>query len=101
MSSYIYLIPLLPLLGFLFNFTVGVRLLTPRGHGHGDGHGDAHGGDHHGPSPLVGLVACGTIFLSFIVSVYAAIQAHGAPDHKLVETLWTWIPGGVVHTAAG
>src|SRR5687768_13675810 len=45
MSNYIFLIPLFPLLGFLFNFIVGVRVLTPRpkratggGHGHGHGH---------------------------------------------------------------
>ena len=26
--------------------------------------------------------------------------AHGAPDHTIVETLWTWLPGGVAQTAA-
>src|SRR5690242_8519048 len=58
MSQYIFLIPLFPLLGFLFNFIVGVRVLTPRpkralppdgGHGHGhDDHGghDAHAHAH-------------------------------------------------------
>jgi NADH-quinone oxidoreductase subunit L len=99
MSRYIYLIPLLPFLGFLFNFTVGVRFLTRRSAGHG--HGDAHGEGHHRPSSIVGLVACGTVFLSFLVSVYAVIQAHGAPEHTVVETLWTWIPGGVIPTAQG
>jgi len=27
MDKFLYLIPLLPLLGFLFNFTIGVRVL--------------------------------------------------------------------------
>ena len=30
MGYFVFLIPLFPLLGFLFNFTVGVRRLTPR-----------------------------------------------------------------------
>jgi NADH-quinone oxidoreductase subunit L len=62
MSQYIFLIPLFPLLGFLFNFIVGVRVLTPRpkravppgGHGHDDdghGHGDAAHAHPHTPEP--------------------------------------------------
>jgi NADH-quinone oxidoreductase subunit L len=101
----LYLIPLLPLLGFLFNFTIGVRVLGRRAHagGHDDhGHGP---GDTHGPSPIVGLVAAGTVFLSFLVGVYAVVRANAAPDHVLLETLWTWLPGGsaetAVHGAAG
>ncbi len=74
MSRFIYLIPLFPLLGFLFNLTVGVRMLTRR---------DGHGGEGHtgnGPSPIVGWVACASVALSFLVSVYAAVEAHGAPQ---------------------
>jgi NADH-quinone oxidoreductase subunit L len=94
----LYLIPLFPLLGFLFNFTIGVRVLG-RGHAHGhDDHG--HGGGHaHGPSPVIGLVAAGSVFFSFLAAVYGVIQAHAAPDHVLVETLWTWLPGGAAQTA--
>src|SRR5690349_3253403 len=111
MSHYIFLIPLFPLLGFLFNFIVGVRVLTPRpkrtlppggGHGHGaDAHAHAHtpepaaapeatvdhahqphspahaaddshgqGAAHHGPpSPIVGIVACLMVALSFVFAV--------------------------------
>ena len=43
MDSVLFLIPLLPLIGFLFNFIVGVRLLTPRG-----AHASA---EHPRPSP--------------------------------------------------
>src|SRR5215470_17405981 len=102
MSKFVYLIPLLPLLGFLFNFTVGVRVLT-RGSSGPDGHGSGHGDGHesHGPNPLIGLVACGTVALSFLISVYAAVQAHAAPAHALVETLWEWVPGGGVQLTSG
>ena len=102
--KFLYLIPLFPLLGFLFNFIVGVRVLTKRdGHGHDDGHG--HGGGHgqgdahHAPSPLIGYVACGAVLLSFLVAVRAVFAAHAAPDHAILETLWTWIPGGLGETA--
>jgi NADH-quinone oxidoreductase subunit L len=96
MSKFVYLIPLFPLVGFLFNFLVGVGLLGRRARAHGhDGH------EHAAPSPLVGLVACGTVLLSFLVSVYAAVQASRAPEHTIVERLWAWIPGGPAQTAGG
>jgi NADH-quinone oxidoreductase subunit L len=93
MHSSLFLIPLLPLVGFLFNFTVGVRLLSSRSEGDA---GDAHA---HAPSPIVGLVACGTVLASFLVAVAAVVAAHQAPDHTLAQTLWTWIPGGAAETA--
>jgi len=92
MDSSLFLIPLFPLLGFLFNLTVGVRVLGRR---EGDG-AEAHTG---APSPIIGLVSCGTVLASFLVSVWAVIDAHQAPDHTLAQTLWTWIPGGVTETA--
>jgi NADH-quinone oxidoreductase subunit L len=96
MRPYLFLIPLFPLLGFLFNFTIGVRVLGRRAGG--PGHGD-HGGTAPG-SPIVGLVAAGTVFLSFLAAAWAVVAAHGAPDHTIVETLWTWLPGGAAPTAA-
>jgi NADH-quinone oxidoreductase subunit L len=72
MSRFVVLIPLLPFLGFLFNALVGRRL---------------------GRSPLVGLVACGTVAASFALSVRAALVAHAQPDHALLESLGPWIPG--------
>jgi NADH-quinone oxidoreductase subunit L len=93
--KFLYLIPLFPLLGFLFNLIVGVRVLTKR-----SGHADAHHPDAHGtPSPLIGYVACGAVLLSFLVAVAAVFAAYGAPDHTLVETLWSWIPAGAGETA--
>jgi NADH-quinone oxidoreductase subunit L len=104
-SPFLGLIPLFPLLGFLFNFVVGVRVLTKHPPAHGDGH--AHGGHEHAPapSPIIGLVACGSVLASFVVAVAAVLKAHALPDHTLVETLWTWLPGGraetLLHGAAG
>ena len=96
MDRYIFLIPLFPLLGFLFNLTVGVRVLGRKPDGaHGD-HG--HGAAHHEPSPIVGLVACGAVALSFLFALGAVLAAHGAPEGVSVQTLWTWIPGGAAET---
>jgi NADH-quinone oxidoreductase subunit L len=106
MDHFVFLIPLFPLLGFLFNFTIGVRVLTPRPHdgghdSHAAGHGAGHDGAHHGPPAIVGYVACGTVLLSLLVSIWAVVAAHAAPGHALVETLWTWLPGGGAETASG
>jgi NADH-quinone oxidoreductase subunit L len=99
-NAFLFLIPLFPLLGFLFNFTVGIRVLSPHaGHGHDDAGG--HGDSHAKPSAIVGLVACGAVLASFVVALLAVVAAHGAPEHRLVQTLWAWIPGGLVQTASG
>ncbi|HYU44097.1 MAG TPA: NADH-quinone oxidoreductase subunit L [Vicinamibacteria bacterium] len=98
--KFVFLIPLFPLLGFLFNFLVGVRALRrARDEGHGHGH-HAHG-VHVPPPDYIGFVAAGMVGLSFVVAVIAVLSAHGAPEHTLVETLWTWIPGGAAATAHG
>src|SRR5687768_12982814 len=102
MTRFLFLIPLLPLLGFVLNFVFGVRLMRhrlglpgpglgkwPDGHGAhaahaGSGHpahADAHGAAHGAPPALIGIIACGSVLLSFLVSVYAAWQAHHAPGH--------------------
>jgi NADH-quinone oxidoreductase subunit L len=102
MRTFLYWIPLFPLLGFLFNFTIGVRVLGRRGHGGDHGRGHGHGdAAHPTPSPVVGLVACAMVALSFLVSVVAVVQSQSAPGHTLVETLWQWIPGGAAETASG
>jgi NADH-quinone oxidoreductase subunit L len=96
MEQSIFLIPLLPLLGFLFNFTIGVRVLGRfAAHAH-----DVHA-THHAPSPIVSLVACGTVLLAFLLSVGVVFSARAADHHMLVQTLWTWIPGGAAETLVG
>jgi len=95
MRPYLFLIPLLPLLGFLFNLTIGVRVLGRKGTEHPH---DGHGHEAH-PSPIVGLVAAGSVLLSFLAAAWAVVEARSAPGHAIVETLWTWLPGGVAETA--
>ena len=46
-------------------------------------------------------MAAGAVALSFLVSLYAAVQAHAAPGHLVVETLWRWFPGGSAELATG
>ncbi len=122
MTRLLFWIPLLPLLGFVFNFVVGVRLgrrrrglpgpglgPEPSGHGHdhaderdhGHGHDHGHGETHATPPAVVGWVACGVVGLSFLISVAAVVQAASAPGHRLVQTLWSWVPGGVAQSAGG
>src|SRR4029453_14607912 len=94
MRPFLLLIPLLPLLGFIFNITVG-RRLSPRAasdetpHGHGTG----------APHPLVGVVAAGRVLLSFLGAARAWLLAPAAKDPAIVETLYTWLPGGLAETA--
>jgi NADH-quinone oxidoreductase subunit L len=93
MSRLLYLIPLFPLLGFLFNLTVGVRFLSEKG---------SHRGEHPPrPSPVVGFVAVVAVALSFLAAVLAVIEAHAAADGTLVQVVWTWIPGGLTETVGG
>ncbi|MEE8409803.1 MAG: NADH-quinone oxidoreductase subunit L [Myxococcota bacterium] len=67
------LIPLLPLAGAMLNGLVGHRL----------------------PRPVVSTLACGTVFVSFVIACYAAVlmwQAEGAI--RFSSTLYTWIQSG-------
>jgi NADH-quinone oxidoreductase subunit L len=98
--KFVFLIPLIPFLGFLFNFIVGVRALR-RARDQGRGHGHHEHGVHVPPPAYVGYVAAGSVLLSFVVALIAVFAAWGAPEHTLIETLWTWIPGGPAPTALG
>jgi NADH-quinone oxidoreductase subunit L len=98
--KFVFLIPLFPLLGFLFNFLVGVRALR-RDRDEGRGHGHHAHGVHVAAPGYVGYVAAGSVLLSFVVALAAVFAAHGAAEHTLIETLWTWIPGGPAQTALG
>ena len=74
MSEYLFLVPLLPFLGFLINGLLLGRL----------------------PRPVVNLLACGTVGLSFIVSLLLFFDLKALPsDGRLIEqVLFTWIPSG-------
>jgi NADH-quinone oxidoreductase subunit L len=68
------LIPLLPLVGFLVNASLGRRL----------------------PKSISGGVACAAMVASFIVSVVAALdlQAMHVESPALAQTVFTWLPSG-------
>ncbi len=89
MLSNLWLIPALPLLGFLVNGIVGLTMRA-----------------RSGATParsFVYWVACGTVFLSFAMSVGAVYQLTGLePERRVVqETVFHWIPGNVLATASG
>ncbi len=74
MLDYIWLIPVFPLVGFLINGLFGVRF----------------------PRPVAGVVACASVFLSFVMSIAAFFALLGfGPHERLFElTLFSWIPSG-------
>jgi hypothetical protein len=39
------------------------------------------------------------VLLSFLVAARAVLLAHAAKDHAIVETLYTWLAGGLAETA--
>ncbi len=75
MSEYLFLIPLLPLIGFLINGLFIGRL----------------------PKPLISIVGCGSIGLSLILALMLFFELKGMPpDARFMEqVLFTWIPSGV------
>ncbi len=86
MTSLLWLIPLLPFLGFVLNGLLGARVLSRR---------------------AVGIVACSAVGLSFLLSLGAVIDlggvaassgAVGAPEGhattRFAQDLFTWIPMG-------
>ncbi len=75
-----YLMPLLPLAGFVVLAAFGRRL-----------------GD-----PWAGWLGTATVLGSFVVAcvVYAGLLARAAPDRSFIQTLFTWIPVGVLQVKA-
>jgi len=79
MVSLVWLIPALPLLGFLLLLAVGPRL----------------------GEPIAGWLATAMVAGSFVVSVLAFIGLHSQPDHTTTFTLFTWIPAGRFNVDVG
>jgi NADH-quinone oxidoreductase subunit L len=75
MIRLLWLVPLLPAAGFVVNGLLGPRVL---------------------PRRAVGLVACSTVLLSFVLSLGAIWECGG---RRVTETLYTWMPMG--HAADG
>src|SRR5258707_6409884 len=87
MHKFIWLVPLLPLIGSAINGIFGRWLRFPE--------------------KLIGTIAAGTLALSFLISV-AAIYSYGFGSDKqypnpyvTTQTAFTWIPGGAVQQTLG
>ncbi|HKV40893.1 MAG TPA: NADH-quinone oxidoreductase subunit L [Blastocatellia bacterium] len=86
MLEYVWLVPLLPLIGFLINFLFGRGLkLSER---------------------VVWIIGCGTVFISLIIVVgafyqYATVYAPAHGNLPYVASYFTWLPGGLAHITLG
>ena len=119
----VWLLPLLPLLGFVLNGALailGVAKVGPAdpsadGHGHGDAQGhdaghaqDAgHGHDaHHAPprhrfAPIVSLIGPGVLVAAFALAVACFLAMRGvAMEHPYVVTFFQWMPVGDLNLGA-
>ncbi|MBW7935252.1 MAG: NADH-quinone oxidoreductase subunit L [Gemmatimonadaceae bacterium] len=112
----VWLLPLLPFLGFLINGALaifGAAKIGPadpsadHGHGHDEAHGhDAahghadHGHDHvHPPrhkfASIVSLVGPGVLVVTFLLASAIFVAMRGvAMEHPYVLTLFSWMPVG-------
>ena len=72
MDRWIFLIPLLPFLGFLVNGLLGRRL----------------------SDRAVAIIGCAAPAGAFAVAVAAFATLQGKPDAALTQELWTWIEAG-------
>src|SRR2546423_4841521 len=87
MYKYIWLVPLLPLAGAAINGIFGRWFRFPE--------------------KLIGVIAVGSVALSFLISV-AAISSYGFSSNSLwpnpyvsTQTAFRWIPGGAVRQSLG
>ncbi len=80
MDKYLWLIPFLPACGAVILLLVG-RFM---------------------PKILVSLIACGTIFTSFILTVLTFVQLLGLPaDERIIhQTVYTWLEAGAFKAQA-
>jgi len=109
MAERVWLLPILPLIGFVLN---GLLSLTtayhtgpadpaaaPHDGAHGAATGDAHAGDH-APAPrhrhawLVSIIGPATVALAFVVAVALFLAMPGEMTTPFVKTFFSWIPVG-------
>jgi len=86
MLELVWLIPLLPLAGFVINFFLGKTLKFSE--------------------QVVWLIGCGTVLLSLLITLGAFYQyaftyapAHG--NAPFITSYFTWLPGGAAHNSLG
>jgi NADH-quinone oxidoreductase subunit L len=117
-ASYVWLLPLLPLLGFVVNGLLSLKSAVHLGPsdpsaGHGDGGhggahaahddtgGGAHGDDHHEVARhryagLVSLIGPGVLIAAFglAVAIFFAMRGVGEMHTPFVQRYFSWIPVG-------
>jgi NADH-quinone oxidoreductase subunit L len=81
-SSLLWLIPFLPLFGFLVNGLTGRKLKS---------------------NAVVDAIALGSVGLSFLITVWHFVQLAGLPadGRSLHQSLWTWFNVGGAHVMGG
>ncbi|MFQ5739595.1 MAG: NADH-quinone oxidoreductase subunit L [Acidobacteriota bacterium] len=89
MLRYLWLIPILPLLGFLVNGLFGLLKL--------------HWTGRRPSRPFVYWTACGTVLLAFLLSAACVLElSQREAESQLFEVeFFHWIPGNVIHTDGG
>ncbi len=114
-ARFVWLLPVLPLLGFVLNGVLSLRAAAvpgpadPSAAGHHAGHGAGHDGhdDHghaehpkrHPAAALVSLIGPGVMVLAFglAVAIFFAMRAAGEGMHDpYVLTLYQWMPTGAL-----
>ncbi len=116
-AELVWLIPLLPFIGFLINGWLSMGTAgrigpkDPSAAGHGDGHGHAHADDHghsggahgddhhavarHKNAGLVSIVGPAVLLLSFGLTVAIFMAMLGVDrEAPFVRTLFSWMPAG-------
>jgi NADH-quinone oxidoreductase subunit L len=121
-AEWVWLIPILPFIGFLINGWLSISSATrigPKdpsaaGHdvvGHGDEHahatgGGGHGDDHHAVARhryagIVSIVGPLVVLLSFGLTVAIFMRMLGVSrEAPFIRTLFDWIPAGDLHVSA-
>lgn len=81
MIEYIWLIPLFPLIGFIINGIIGFKI----------------------NKTLVSLIGCGTVFLSFLLSIFAFRELILLdPQHRFFQKIiYTWVSSGSFNASFG
>ena len=116
-ASYLWLLPLLPLLGFVLNGLLSLTSAFRFGpsdpnvdHGAGDHHaaeahdhsgGGAHGDDHHPVkrhrhAALVSIIGPGVLIASFglALAIFLAMRGAGELHAPFVQRYFSWMPVG-------
>ena len=119
----VWLLPLLPLIGFLINGALSLKSAYVAGpsdpdqghHGEhrdaggpeGTGHGSAHGHDDHGHpvrhkfAAITSIVGPGVMVLSFGLALAIFFAMRGVEMHNpYINTLFSWMPAGTLQLNA-